>query len=106
MFTNKKIILAAIIAAQSVLASDLLWFEDESETQSYDPSLEDDDYEMAEADNEDDRRMLMNKHRDRPEQRGYFSSRNEKYKNLTRYEKMEDLWGMLVPDADSSEVEP
>ena len=67
MFTNKKIILAAIIAAQSVLASDLLWFEDESEAQSYDPSLEDDDYEMAEADNEDDRRMLMNKHRDRPE---------------------------------------
>ena len=84
MFTNKKIIIAAIIAAQSVLASDLLWFEDESdEPKSYDPSLEDNDYEMAEAEDEDDRRMLMNKNKN-PEERGYFSSRNKNYQNLTR----------------------
>ena len=89
MFTNKKFIIAAIIAAQSVMASNLLWFEDESEEpQSYDPdqSLEDDDYEMAEAEDEDEdeRRMLMKKNIDDPEQRGYFSNRNKKYQNLTR----------------------
>ena len=35
MFSNKKIFIAATVAAQFAFASNLLWFEDES------PSLED-----------------------------------------------------------------
>ena len=104
MFTNKRLILAAVIAAQSVLASNLLWFEDDTEEQGYDPSLEGDDADMTEAEIEDDRRML--KAKTRPEQRGFFRGNNANYKNQTREEKMEDLWSMLVPDEDSTDVEP
>ena len=104
MFTNKKLILAAAIAAQSVLASNLLWFEDDTEEQGYDPSLEGDDADMTEAELEDDRRML--KAKTRPEQRGFFRGNNANYKNQSREEKMEDLWSMLVPDGDSTDVEP
>jgi hypothetical protein len=104
MFTNKKLILAAAIAAQSVLASNLLWFEDDTEEQSYDPSFEGDDADMTKAEREDDRRML--KAKTRPEQKGFFRGNNANYKNQSREDKMEDLWSMLVPDGDSTGVEP
>ena len=66
MFTNKKIILAAAIAAQGVLASNLLWFEDDTEDYGYDPSLEADDADMTEAEREHEGRMLKKKERKDP----------------------------------------
>jgi hypothetical protein len=104
MFTNKKLILAAAIAAQSVLASNLLWFEDDTGEQSYDPSFEGDDADMTEAEREDDRRIL--KAKTRPEQKGFFRGNNANYKKQSREDKMEDLWSMLVPNGDSTGVEP
>ena len=105
MFTNKKLILAATVAAQSVLASNLLWFDDENEDNGYDPSLEGDDADLTEAEIDHDRRML-GKDRHDPNKRFYFHGSNNIYKESTRYEKMEDLWDQLVPDEDSSDVEP
>jgi hypothetical protein len=45
MFFNKKLILAAIVAANVALASDLLWFEEDPE----DDPEEADDADMDEA---------------------------------------------------------
>merc|ERR1712165_666705 len=70
MFTNKKLILAAAVAAQCALASNLLWFEDDNEETEYDAAIEGDDADMTEAELEHERRML--KDRNDPEKRGYF----------------------------------
>jgi len=104
MFTNKKLILAAAVAAQCALASNLLWFEDDNEESGYDAAIEGDDADMTEAELEHERRML--KDRNDPEKRGYFRGNNNVYKTSSRQEKMEDLWDMLVPDEDSTDVEP
>ena len=105
MFTNKKIILAAAIAAQGVLASNLLWFEDDTQENEYDPSLEADDADMTEAEREHEGRMLKKKERTDPEQIFYFHGSNDIYKTKPRGEKLKDLWGQLVPDENVS-VEP
>jgi len=48
MFTNKKLILAATVAAQCALASNLLWFEDDNDETQEDLSWEGDDADMTE----------------------------------------------------------
>ena len=47
MFTSKKIIVAATVAAQFVLASDLLWFEDDPVEDPLDAMLEEDDADLT-----------------------------------------------------------
>merc|ERR1712165_186912 len=61
MFTNKKLILAAAVAAQCALASNLLWFEDDNEESGYDAAIEGDDADMTEAELEHERRMLKDR---------------------------------------------
>ena len=73
MFTNKKLILAATVAAQAVLASDLLWFEENAEDQEA-AQLEGDDADLTEAEREEELRML--KQTNDPTIRGYFRSGN------------------------------
>ena len=60
MFTNKKIILAATIAAQMALASNLLWFEDDNdETEGLEDEIwTDHDDDAAGIEEGDERRML------------------------------------------------
>ena len=47
MFTSKKIILAATLASQFVLASDLLWFDDDPVDDPLDAMLEEDDADLT-----------------------------------------------------------
>ena len=48
MLTNKKLILAATVAAQCALASNLLWFEDDNDDANEDLSWQEDDADMTE----------------------------------------------------------
>ena len=92
MFTNKRLILAATVAIQSVLASNLLWFEDDNGENGYDPSLEGDDADLTEEEIEHTRRML-GRNRTDPSKPHYFAGCNNVYKQSTRQSKMKDLWG-------------
>ena len=92
MFTSKKIIVAATVATQFVLASDLLWFEEDPVEDPLDAMLEEDDADLTQAEIEDERRMLAAKPVTDPAKEGYFRGRNSSYKTASKEAKMEALW--------------
>ena len=75
MFTSKKIIVAATVAAQFVLSSNLLWFDDDPLDNPKDARLDEDDIDLTQAEIEDERRMLETIHN--PSKQGFFGGIND-----------------------------
>ena len=93
MFTSKRIILAAIVAAQFVVASDLLWFDDDPIEDPLDAMLEGDDADLTKAELEEERRMLAATPVTDPADIGFFRGRNSSYSAATKEAKLAALWG-------------
>ena len=76
MFTSKKLILVATLAAQFAFASNLLWIDDDPIDDPLDAMLEEDDGDLTQAEIEEERRMLAAKPVDDPAKKGFFRGNN------------------------------
>ena len=61
---------------------------------------------MTEEEKQEENRRFLFKEKNDPNKIGYFRDKNPNYAKASKEDKMKALWGQLVPNGDSTGVEP